>query len=159
MAYIATSRHDDALDIVQDTMFTLVKSYADKTAEEWPGLFFRILQNKIRDNYRRQSVMSKLFFWQNNTSDYDADIVNKTGSTEAKPEELIQNQQLGEEIDLALKQLPLRQQQTFLLRAWQEMSVKQTAEIMQISEGSVKTHYSRALDVLRQSLKSFYCEE
>lgn len=165
MALIATSRHEDALDTVQDAMFTLAKSYADKTPEEWPALFHRILQNKIRDRYRHQSVISKIFFWRS-TIQHDSDTYNEIDhlnialdTSQQEPSSALQNQQMGNEIDQALKQLPLRQQQAFLLRAWEGMNVKQTAVIMQISEGSVKTHYSRAMAALRQSLQSFYSEE
>ena len=160
MALIATSRHEDALDIVQEAMFTLAKSYAEKSSEEWPALFFRILQNKIRDTYRRQSVISKLFFWQNSLTDHDEELfTHDADDSQQEPSGFMQNQQLGTDIDQALKQLPLRQQQTFLLRTWEGMSVKQTAEVMQISEGSVKTHHSRAMDALRQSLKHCYSVE
>ncbi len=167
IASIATSRHEDAMDILQDAMFTLAKRYADKTAEEWPGLFHRILQNRIRDWYRRQKVKNALFFWQPKAEHSSDDHVANTHvynfednceSTEQQPHMELHNEQLGNAIDNALKSLPLRQQQTFLLRAWEGMNVKQTADILEISEGSVKTHYSRALDTLKKLLGE-YSEE
>ncbi len=156
MANIATSKHDDALDIVQDAMMTLVRRYIDKPADEWPALFYRILQNRIRDWYRRQAVMRRLFFWQtehaSSGEDENQDSCRLTGVDIQNPQSELQKTQLGEAIDHALAQLPLRQQQTFLLRAWEGLDVKQTAAAMNISEGSVKTHYSRALDSLQQAL-------
>jgi len=157
MAYIATSKHEDALDIVQDAMYTLAKNYSEKPSEDWPALFHRIMQNKIRDWYRRGSVLKKLFFWQSHKSDTDNNeyVLDAEDEKLPQPDRLLESNELGNEIDKAIHELPLRQQQTFLLRNWEGLNVKQTAEIMQISEGSVKTHYSRALQALRESLKTF----
>lgn len=164
MASLATSRSEDAMDILQDAMFTLAKRYSDKKPDEWPALFYRILQNKIRDWYRRQKVKNAVFFWQhktdNESTDYTGDhksinFEEAYASNDVQPQMELHNRQLGYAIEAALKDLPLRQQQTFLLRAWEGMNVKQTAEILSISEGSVKTHYSRALKALQKSLGDF----
>lgn len=151
MAYIATSSHEDALDILQDAMFTLASRYAEKTEAEWPALFHRILQNKIRDWYRRQTLKRRLFFWLKKDDDSD-DIQSYQDESHLQPADMLYADQLSHSIEIALSNLPLRQQQTFLLRAWQGLSVKQVADALQISEGSVKTHYSRALESLRKSL-------
>ncbi len=158
MAYIATAKHEDALDIVQDAMFTLAKRYADKSEDEWPALFHRIVQNKIRDRYRRQQVRQRIFFWQRNAQDAQQPTGEEQleqGVDHEQPADVLQNAELSAAIEQALGELPVRQQQTFLLRAWQGLSVSETADAMQISEGSVKTHYSRALAALKQQLQSY----
>jgi len=144
------------MDIVQDAMFTLAKNYSEKSAEDWPALFHRILQNKIRDWYRRTAVFKKIFFWQNTVIDDDEVIYDAVDERQLPAERLLASQQLGSEIDKALSSLPLRQQQAFLLRSWEGFNTKQTAEAMQISEGSVKTHYSRALSTLREKLSEHH---
>ena len=103
MAYIATSRHEDALDIVQDSMFTLAKNYSKKPENEWPGLFHRILQNKIRDNYRRSNVLKKIFFWQNRQRlDEDEYNLESVDEHQPSPERIMYSHSLGDEIDKAL---------------------------------------------------------
>ncbi len=152
MAYIATSRHEDALDILQEAMYALAKYYANKSVDEWPALFHRILQNKIRDWYRLHALKNRIFFWQTNDSPLH-EVELYEDEVNLQPANVLQSEQISKSIEKALSKLPLRQQQAFLLRAWQGLSVKQTADALQISEGSVKTHYSRALDSLRQNLK------
>ncbi len=152
-AKIATGNDDDALELVQDSFLKLVKLYSDKPAQEWPALFQRVLQNTLRDWYRRQKVRSILFWWQQHdlseeTMQFDALAVGDFES----PQRRVQGQQQQHIIAQALQQLPLRQQQAFVLRAWWEHSTEETAGIMGCSVGSVKTHYSRALKNLQQQL-------
>lgn len=159
MARFATGNSDEALDLVQDTMLAFVRRYSDKAPEERRPLFFTILQNRIRDWYRRQSVRNRLSAWwfgsrgeEENSSAPDpiSQIPDPAGRS---PEEHWRSGRVGEAINRAIEQLPLRQQQAFLLRAWEELSVTDTARAMGCSEGSVKTHYSRAVQTLRELLE------
>jgi len=159
MAEIATGNPDDALDLVQEAMMTLVKNYSHKTPQDWGPLFHRILQNRIRDWYRRSAVRNKLLDWLGlaDKSHKDGDPIQGAVDYHGRtPEDMKTNSDAGEALDLALKQLPLRQQQAFLLRNWEGLNVKQTAEAMACSEGSVKTHYSRAVHRLREELEDHY---
>ncbi len=137
----------------------LAKRYARRDASEWPPLFHRILQNRIRDWYRRQKVKNKVFSWFQGDADKDDKPEDNTVNTQTlEPERALQNESLGNAIEAALAKLPIRQQQTFLLRAWEGLNVNETAEAMGISGGSVKTHYARAIATLKESLGTFYDE-
>lgn len=159
MAEIATGNREDALDLVQDAMLKLVQKYANKPEAEWGPLFHRILQSRIRDGYRRNAVRNKVKGWLNfvNDDNDQQDPIQLAADTKGKsPEASIKNDDAGEAINHALKQLPLRQQQAFLLRSWEGLSVTETAKAMACSEGSVKTHYSRAVHSLRNMLEEHY---
>lgn len=159
IAQIATSHSDEAFDIVQDAMFKLVEKYASKDESEWPALFHRILQSRIRDWYRRNSVRNRFRAWLGSAGDDEEDpIQNVADEAGRSPEVEIQNHQGIEALDQALAALPLRQQQAFLLRAWEGLDVRETARAMSCSEGSVKTHYSRAVHSLRQTLGEHWHE-
>jgi RNA polymerase sigma-70 factor (ECF subfamily) len=151
-----------ALDIVQDAMLKLAERYGNRPAEEFPLLFQRILQNTIRDYYRRQKVRT---FWTTLFSSFtpqqeedafdpldtlqDAD----NNSQPARPEEALVQSRLIAEIEKALAKLPPRQREAFLLRYWEELDTAETAAVMGCSEGSVKTHCSRATHALSAILK------
>jgi RNA polymerase sigma-70 factor, ECF subfamily len=154
MAVLATSNRDEAFDIVQDTMLKLVENYSNKAEAELTPLFFCILQSRIRDWYRRSSVRNRLRSWLGTgDDDEDVDMLDQLPDPAARtPEELLATRHGMAALDAALSRLPLRQQQVFLLRAWEGLDVKQTALAMQCAEGSVKTHYSRALATLRTKL-------
>jgi len=159
LAEIATGNPEDALDLVQEAMMVLVKNYGHKTPQDWGPLFHRILQSRIRDWYRRSAVRNKLLDWLGlaDRSHKDDDPIQAAVDHHGKsPEDMAKNSDAGEALDLALKQLPLRQQQAFLLRNWEGLNVRQTAEAMACSEGSVKTHYSRAVHRLREVLEDHY---
>lgn len=153
MAQIATRHSDDALDIVQDAMLTLVNRYAGKPETEWGPLFHRIMQNRIRDWYRRQKVRHYLTSW---FSDDDDPVQTLAAAENRGPVAQVNNAAMIEQLEQALQSLPLRQQQTFLLRVWEGLDVKETASAMGISGGSVKTHYSRAVHSLRKKLGDYY---
>lgn len=155
MAQIATRHSDDALDIVQDAMLTLVRRYAGKPETEWGPLFHRIMQNRIRDWYRRQKVRHYLTNWF--AGDDEDDPVHTLAAAENhSPVAQVNNEAMIEQLEQALQCLPLCQQQTFLLRIWEGLDVKETARAMGISSGSVKTHYSRAIHCLREKLGDYY---
>ncbi len=157
MALLATRKSADALDIVQDAMLQLVQSYRTRPNHEWPLLFQRILQNRILD-WHRQQTKQRRWFWQAPGAlaedEIDEDPLAQMEDTrEGNPLELIQRAGEIETVVKALEQLPLRQQQAFMLRAWEGMDTAETAAAMQCSEGSVKTHYFRALQTLRAALQ------
>ena len=160
MAEIGTGSREDALDLVQDAMMGLVQKYAHKPEDEWGPLFHRILQSRIRDWYRRNTVRNKVKGWLKFTSSDDTEqqdpIQTAPDIHGQDPESSASNNDAAEAINLALKQLPLRQQQAFLLRYWEGLSVVETARAMACSEGSVKTHYSRAVHSLRDTLEDHY---
>ena len=161
MAQIATGNTEDALDIVQDAMFGLVKHYAHKSPPEWKPLFYRILVSRIRDWFRRQKIRGRWRTWlrsgrRQDESVYEdpLEMVPDTAGRNPADQTLIGDSLTA--LEFALRKLPLRQQQAFLLRAWEELSVGETAAVMKCSTGSVKTHYSRAIHRLREALEDHW---
>lgn len=153
IAQIATGNPEDALDLVQDTMFKLVEKYADREENEWKPLFYRILQSRINDWYRRNKVRNRYRSWLTKNEDDNEDPIQTAPDHHGqKPESEAETSESMEKLQQALSALPLRQQQAFLLRAWEGLNVKQTAAAMSCAEGSVKTHYSRAVHSLREQL-------
>ncbi|GJM17711.1 MAG: RNA polymerase sigma factor [Thermodesulfobacteriota bacterium] len=153
MAEIATGNKDEALDILQDAMFKLVEKYATRDAAEWGPLFTTILQSRIKDWYRRNQVRNRFRGWFSSKDEEHEDVIQQAEDELARtPEQLLQADRRIDELDAALHNLPLRQQQAFLLRTWEGYSVEETAIAMKCSAGSVKTHYSRAVYNLRNKL-------
>jgi RNA polymerase sigma-70 factor (ECF subfamily) len=152
-----------ALDIVQDSMLKLAEKYSDRPAQELPPIFQRIVQNGIRDHYRRHKVRST---WTTALSslglggeDDDADPletfeIEESGNIPASPADRLEQAQVMAAVEEAVRALPERQRQAFLLRYWEELDVSETARAMGCSEGSVKTHCSRATHALAKILKS-----
>jgi len=152
-----------ALDIVQDGMMKLAEHYGDKPAAELPMLFQRILSNCILDWFRRQKTRNALF---SNLSDFESpsddgefDLLETfTGSDDSErvesAEDSTRRQQTLREIEAQIHELPARQREAFLMRYWEEMDVAETAAAMGCSEGSVKTHCSRAVQALSKALKA-----
>ncbi len=152
MAEIATRNPDDALDIVQDAMIKLVEKYADKPQEEWRPLFFTILHSRITDYHRRNTLTGRIFAWASR-DDEGGDDLDQYAIESDSPLERVTEQLTLDRLNTALEDLPTRQQQVFLLRTWQGFSVAETAQILKCSEGSVKTHLSRATDTLMKSVE------
>jgi len=157
MAELATGNREDALDLVQDAMLGLVKSYADRDEQDWAPLFHRILQSRINDWYRRSKVRNRFRVWLGfGSASGDEPAVDpiQTVVDHRQPDTLSLLQQADAigQLQSALQALPLRQQQAFLLRCWEGLDVAGTAFAMGCSEGSVKTHYSRAVHKLREVL-------
>jgi len=154
MAEIATGNREDAFDILQDAMCKLVEKYADRNAPEWGPLFQTILQSKIRDWYRRNTVRNRFRSWLSFSDEQNNEdpIQTAVDERERTPEQHLQSSRRIDVLEQAIRELPLRQQQAFMLRIFEAFDVKQTAKIMQCSEGSVKTHYSRATHALREKL-------
>ncbi len=162
-AVYAVRQDESALDIVQDAMMKLAEKYADRPTAELPMLFQRILQNTIRDWYRRQKVRSTwttLFSsFGGNDEDDDHDILETLAAEDASnvpvsPAAQLEQSQLLAIIEEAIEKLPGRQREAFMLRYWEELDVAETAEAMGCSEGSVKTHCSRAVHALSVMLKT-----
>ena len=149
-------RHeDDALDAVQDAMLQLARAYADRPAEEWKPLFYRILENRIRDMQRRRTVRGRVIAWlphRGEDEEDEPDPIAQAPSPEPQPVKRLELDEAMEALERALGELPRRQQQAFMLRTLEGLDVAETATAMGCSEGSVKTHYSRAVHTLREQL-------
>ena len=152
-----------ALDIVQDAMLKLAENYAARPAPELPLLFQRILQNGIRDHFRRNRVRSAwTSLWSSlgltGADDEDDPLetfeVQEQSSVPASPADRLEQSQVMASIEEAIQALPERQRQAFLLRYWEDFDVSETAKAMGCSEGSVKTHCSRAVHALAKRLRS-----
>jgi RNA polymerase sigma-70 factor, ECF subfamily len=157
-------RDDDAaLDIVQDSMIRLAEKYVDRPAAELPLLFQRILSNATMDYFRRQktrnAVMTNMSDFEGSDADGDFDLLEiletqdgALGALSAADE--VSRAQILQRIEAEVEQLPTRQREAFLLRYWEELDVAETASVMGCSEGSVKTHCSRAVHALAKALKA-----
>lgn len=157
-------RNDEsALDIVQDSMMKLVEHYSHKPPDELPMLFQRILSNTTLDWFRRQKTRNALF---SNLSDFESEsedgefnLLENLDSSDASTqvesaESSTQRAQIFREIELEIQELPARQREAFLMRYWEELDVAETAAAMGCSEGSVKTHCSRAVQALNKALRA-----
>ena len=154
IARIAVRHDDDALDIVQDAMLQLARRYGRRASEEWRPLFFRILQNRIRDCLRRRKARSKWLAWLpgRTESDVDLDPLESVPDDGPLTVHRLATAEAMRALEVALGQLPARQQEAFMLRNLEGLDVAATAVAMNCSEGSVKTHYSRAVHTLRERL-------
>jgi RNA polymerase sigma-70 factor (ECF subfamily) len=162
-AVFAVQEEQAALDIVQDAMLRLAEKYPDRPANELPLLFQRILQNAIRDHFRRSKVRSTWTTLLSNLGlggeDEDGDPlevleVEETSNVPASPADRLEQSQVMAAIEEAVKALPERQREAFMLRYWEELDVSETAKVMGCSEGSVKTHCSRATHALAKVLRA-----
>lgn len=156
----AVHNEEQSLDIVQDAMLKLAEHYGDKPAAEFPMLFQRILQNTIRDFYRRQKVRSLWTTFLSSLTPADEPeidpletlyVENPSIST---PHANFEQSQLLEIIEKEIEKLPTRQREAFLMRYWEDMDIADTAIAMGCTEGSVKTHCSRATHTLAAALKT-----
>ncbi len=160
-AAYAVRDDDGALDIVQDAMIKLAEKYGDRPAAELPLLFQRILQNTVHDYFRRQKVRNtwvSVFSSLNNGDDEDFDpleMLDAAGQGGLESNETrLEREQVLAQIDAEIQKLPARQREAFLMRYWEDMDVAETAAAMGCSEGSVKTHCSRATHALAAALKA-----
>lgn len=157
MSQMATRNREDSLDIVHDAMLGFIRHYVSRPEEEWKPLYYRVLNSRIRDWQRRNIVRSRFRAWLGFPGDEGEDKADPLESfadnTTPDPAKQLMLDDATEAIKVALRTLPFRQRQAFLLRAWEGMDVKETAQAMGCSEGSVKTHYSRAVHTLRGLLE------
>ena len=158
IAQFATGNRDDALDIVQDTMMKLVQNYSDHEKSSWKPLFYSILQSRILDWHRRQSVRNRFRSWLywDEKEETENPLEQIADALQAAPDIALQDAQFGADLNKALSKLPLRQQQVFLLRVWEGMDINETATVMQCSPSAVKTHYARALEKLKLQLEGHH---
>ena len=158
IAEIAVRDRDEALDIVQNAMIKLVRKYADRPDDEWAPLFYRILQNGVRDWHRRQAVRNRVMVWfgRGAGDDDDYDIVSAAPDPIGRaPEQELENEEAMDSLVAAVRALPTRQREAFMLRTFEGLDVAGTAVALGCSEGSVKTHYSRAIHSLRETLGEY----
>lgn len=157
IAFIALSDHDEALDIVQDVMVSLVSKYQHRPESEWRTLFFSILHNRITDSHRKNTRRRKLFGWFYRSDDTaEIDAFGKVEDESVQPGQSLQDGETITRIEKALSSLPLRQKEAFMLRMVEGFDTNETAKIMGCSAGSVKTHLSRALSAFREVLGEYY---
>ncbi len=169
MARYAVSDDEEALDIVQDAMLKLVERYGERPEAEWRPLFWRILRNRIQDTHRRRSALGRLMAMAGflsvpagaagrgkagDTKNDEAgpSIEAMAGPAEEEPPRRYALAKASQQLEQALRTLPTRQREAFLLREWEGLSVNEAAKAMGCSEGSVKTHHFRALKALREQL-------
>jgi RNA polymerase sigma-70 factor (ECF subfamily) len=157
MANMALRSREDAFDAVQDAMLRLVRSYGNKPAEEWTPLFWSILRRRITDMQRRRKVRSIMVGWFGGGHDEHGEErpVWEPAGHEPGPQHRLADQQAWDAMSAAVQELPQRQREAFMLRSLEQLSVAETAAAMGCSEGSVKTHLSRALHSLREQLEDW----
>ncbi|WP_018608318.1 RNA polymerase sigma factor [Uliginosibacterium gangwonense] len=161
-AQFALRDEDAALDVLQEAMLKLADKYSHKPVEEFPMLFQRILQNAVRDHMRRSKVRN---FWVSLLSGFsgaDGEEIDPLetmasddeGMIPDGPQDRLEQSQLLAVIEKEIERLPARQREAFLMRYWEELDIAETAAAMGCSEGSVKTHCSRATSTLAEALKA-----
>jgi RNA polymerase sigma factor (sigma-70 family) len=157
MAELHLGNREDALDAVQDAMLRLVKHYRGKPAEEWTPLFWGILRRRIVDLQRRRKVRSIVVGWLGGGHDDDGDELPmwEPADTGPDPLEKLHGEKSYADMAAAVQQLPQRQREAFILRVLEGLDVAETAQAMGCSEGSVKTHLSRAMQHLREELEEW----
>jgi RNA polymerase sigma-70 factor (ECF subfamily) len=157
MAQVALGHDADALDAVQDAMIQLARRYADRPQQEWRPLFYRILENRIQDMRRRRQVRSRVMAWLpwNAGDDDAANPVALAPDPAPGPAATAEGNEMMLALQAAVQKLPARQREAFLLRNLEGLNVAETAAAMGCSDGSVKTHYSRAVQNLREQLGEF----
>ena len=165
-AVYAVREDEAALDIVQDAMLKLTEKYSDKPLAELAPLFQRILQNVIHDHFRRQKVrnlwttlLSSLQSSGNDRDGSDFDpletfLPGESNEMAENSANLVESSQIVRIIEAEIQRLPNRQREAFIMRYWQDMDVAETAAAMGCSEGSVKTHCSRATHTLAIALRA-----
>jgi RNA polymerase sigma-70 factor (ECF subfamily) len=153
IALVSVRNRDEALDIVQDAMLRLATRYAGKPTAEWKPLFYRILKNRIRDWGRRRTVSQRVLSFFSGQDGEDTDpIIAAPGPASDDPAQEVEGDEAMAALEIALRELSERQREVFMLRTFENLDVAETALVMGVSDGSVKTHYSRAIGRLRELL-------
>lgn len=154
VARVSVGNDDDALDVIQDAMLKFVNNYAEKSIEQWRPLFYKVVYSRLTDFHRRRNFRRGImrFLGTHDDEHLNSREIDNVVSESLDPQQQLQVDGALEQLQLALKKLPSRQQQAVLMRAWHGFDTNETALIMQVSTGSVKTHYSRGLEKLRDLL-------
>lgn len=154
IAQLSVRDHDDALDIVQDAMIRLARHYGGRPREQWQPLFYSILRNRITDCQRRRRSRGRIFAWWPGSRQDEGvpDPLEQVPDPAGRPDEQLEGGELLVQLEQALARLPERQREAFLLRNFEGLDVARTALAMGCSEGSVKTHYFRAVHALRGTI-------
>jgi RNA polymerase sigma-70 factor (ECF subfamily) len=157
MAELQLRHREDAMDAVQDAMLRLVRHYRDKPAAEWAPLFWGILRRRVVDLQRRRKVRSIVVGWLGGGRDDDGDELPAWEPADPGQDPLgrLHDVQSYADMAAAVRQLPQRQREAFMLRMLEGLDVAETARAMGCSEGSVKTHLSRAMHHLRDQLEDW----
>ncbi|MEJ2515422.1 MAG: RNA polymerase sigma factor [Gammaproteobacteria bacterium] len=155
MARLATGDPEEALDAVQDAMFRFARRYGNRPEQQWKPLFFKVLVNRIRDGHRRRAVRLRHTASLADDGRSPDPLDRVAGHPAEEPDAAAEASDAMEALGLALERLPPRQQEAFMLRCLEGLDVRTTARAMGCSEGSVKTHYFRALAVLREELEDY----
>jgi RNA polymerase sigma-70 factor (ECF subfamily) len=157
VAEIALHDPEEALDAVQDAMLRLARHYSGKPAGEWPPLFWGILRRRITDLQRRRTVRNRILVWTGRATNEDNEALPAWDAPDPGPDpsRALASRQAHAAMSRAIRKLPRRQQQAFLLRVLEGLDVADTAKAMGCSAGSVKTHLSRAMDALRTQLEDW----
>ena len=156
IAEIAVRDRDEALDIVQEAMLRLARNYGERPAAEWPPLFYRILQNGVRDWHRRQAVRRRVLVFFGRAADDEAPAFDPVAAAPDPagmgPDAVLATDQAMRQLEAALQGLPARQREAFMLRTFEGLDTAGTATAMGVATGSVKTHYFRAVQALKATL-------
>ena len=155
---VSCNNKDDAHDIVQNSMCKLVEKYKHNPSNQWKPLFYTILRNKLNDYYRKKALSNRIFASRNTDEEYEETVSYSPNPSDQSnnPQKSIETMERRSALKSALSILPRRQQQAFMFRYWEGFSTRETALAMNCSEGSVKTHLSRANERLRELLKGIY---
>ncbi len=154
MAELALGHREDAMDVVQETMIKLLQ-YRDKPAAEWSPLFWSILRRQLTDKHRRNAVKKRVMQFFGKADEHDEDPIEALPDHNEDPLRRLTDNNSWNALGKAVRELPARQRECFLLRELQGLSVLETAAAMGCSDGSVKTHLSRALSALRIQLEDW----
>ena len=153
IACMALRERAEAEDAVQDAMIRLVRHYGRRPEDEWRPLFYRILGNRITDFQRRHRLRRAVFaLWSGVDAERAADPLEAAIDPQGRPDEALEGEELLARIEAVLATLSRRQREAFLLRNFEGLDVADTAVAMGCSEGSVKTHYFRAMQALEEAL-------
>jgi len=154
VAELALGHREDALDAVQEAMIRLLR-YRAKPAQEWSPLFWGILRRQLADRHRRNAVRRRVMAWTGRAEPDAPDPLEMLPDPGADPLRRLQDARAWQALGAAVRALPLRQRECWLLRELQGLDVADTAAAMGCSEGSVKTHLSRAMQALRRQLEDW----
>lgn len=154
MAELALGHREDAMDVVQDTMIKLLQ-YRNKPAAEWSPLFWSILRRQLTDKHRRNAVKKRVMQFFGKSDETDSDPIDLLPDLNQDPLRRLTDDSAWDALGKAVRELPARQRECFLLRELQGLSVLETAAAMGCSDGSVKTHLSRAMSALRIHLEDW----